>query len=85
MIKLAVSGSQGRMGQAISKLAFSDPTQFDVTALLEHSSHSDIGQEINGIKIASDNNAIEDSDCLIEFTLPDGTITNLQACLVRNS
>ena len=72
MIKLAISGAHGRMGQAISQLAFADK-DFEVTTLLEHSAHPQLKEPINGIAVTADNTALAGCNALIEFTLPDGT------------
>ena len=80
MIKLAVSGSQGRMGQRITQLALAD-SEFKVTTLLEHPNHPKAKEPVNGIVIATDSNAIRGSDVLIEFTLPEATMGNLQSAV----
>ncbi len=83
MIKLAVSGCQGRMGQRITDLAFQDP-EFKVTTLLEHKDHPKSKETIHGLTISTDSNAMKDSDVLIEFTLPDATMINLQTAVKHN-
>jgi len=84
MIKLAVSGCQGRMGQSIAKLALEQANIFQLTTLLEHKDHPKSNEQINGIQISTDNSSLKGSDVLIEFTLPDGTIENLQAAVANN-
>ena len=78
MIKLAISGARGRMGQAIAKLADADP-ELTITALLEHTDHPEVGTECYGTQLTADNASIKGCDALIEFTLPDGTMANLKA------
>lgn len=80
MIKLAISGARGRMGQSIARLAFADQ-EFVVTTLLEHPAHPESQGEINGIALSTHNSALKNCNALIEFTLPDGTMENLKACL----
>ena len=80
MLKLAIGGVKGRMGQKITELAFADE-RFQVAAFLEHKDHASIGEKIENIEISSDNNRIEGCDVLIEFTLPQGTLENLEACV----
>lgn len=70
----------GRMGQKIYALASKD-SRFKITALLEHENNPSIGKKINGIVITSDNNELEGSDVLIDFTLPDGTLDKLDTCI----
>lgn len=84
MIKLAISGARGRMGQAIAKLADADP-EIQITTLLEHSDHPDIGNAYLGLTLSQDNSLLSACDALIEFTLPDGTIANLRAAVEHNT
>lgn len=81
MIKLAISGAQGRMGNTITRLALKDPQTFKITALLEHKDHPKLKERIEGLSISADNNSIKGSDVLIEFTLPEPTLENLAACV----
>jgi len=76
MIKLAISGCRGRMGQAITKMAKED-SDFKITTLLEHKNHPQANQP--GVSI--DNSSLKGCDALIEFTLPEGTMENLAACV----
>lgn len=80
MIKLAVSGCQGRMGQSIIGLALAD-NDFTLTALLEHKDHPKANETMHGLKIDTDNIAIKESDVLIEFTTPEATLENLHVCM----
>jgi 4-hydroxy-tetrahydrodipicolinate reductase len=80
MIKLAVSGCQGRMGQSITRLAFADH-DFTLAALLEHKDHPKAGAAVHDLRISTDNAVLRGCDVLIEFTSSDATIANLQACL----
>lgn len=80
MIRLVVSGCYGRMGQRITHLAAEDKN-FQLTNLLEHSSHPSLGEEFHGVKIHSDPHTMKGSDVLIEFTTPEATIANLQCCV----
>lgn len=77
MIKLAVSGSQGRMGQRITALALADK-KFKIGALLERPGATG---SVEGIKISPSNDSLKGCDALIEFTTPDATIANLKACV----
>ena len=80
MIRLAITGFCGRMGQRIYALAKNDRS-FSVVALLDRADHPDIGKVIDGIAITSDRSAIKKADVLIDFTLPEPTEENLKACL----
>lgn len=65
MIKICVSGSKGKMGSRIAELAKDD-------AEFELSGSFDAGEDPQGL--------IEACDCLIEFTVPEATIKNLELC-----
>ena len=66
MIKICVGGSNGKMGSRIIELA-KEGKAFDVTGQF------DMGDDPKA--------AIENSDCLIEFTSPEATINHLGICL----
>ena len=83
MIKLAISGCRGRMGESITRLAFKDH-EFVVTTLLEHKDHPQIHEKINGLPIHTIPSALQGCDVLIEFTTPAATIEHLQACLAHD-
>ena len=79
-MKLAISGAHGRMGQTIAKLAFADP-EIEVVALLEQAGHPKAAEPVNGAEVSTDNSCILPANALIEFTLPEGTLQNLEAAL----
>lgn len=80
MIKLAISGCQGRMGLRISQLAQEDK-DFKIVSLLEQANHPAISGQIDKIQITADINSIQGADVLIEFTSPQATIEHIEACL----
>ena len=84
MVNLSVSGAWGRMGQAIIKLALQNPKTFKITTLLEYKDHPKLKEKVNGIAVSADNNSLKGADVLIEFTLPEATIENLNACVKHN-
>ena len=65
MIKLAISGYKGKMGQRITALAAEDK-EFNITAKIE------VNDSVEAVKAA---------DVLIEFTAPAATIEHLKACV----
>lgn len=77
MIRLAVSGCQGRMGQRIVALAFADKT-FKISALLERAG---VSGQVQNIPISPSNESLKGSEVLIEFTTPEATMANLKACV----
>jgi 4-hydroxy-tetrahydrodipicolinate reductase len=79
MIKLAISGCQGRMGQRITALALADKA-FKISALLENKDRPDVPLLSNQIPVNFDASALKGSGVLIEFTSPEATIAHLKAC-----
>lgn len=79
MIKLAVSGCHGRMGQRITFLATEDK-DFKITNLLEHKDHPKSSENLQGIKVNTDPETLKGSDVLIEFTSPEATLHHLKVC-----
>jgi len=79
MIKLAISGCQGRMGQRITALALYDKG-FKISALLENKNRPDVPLLSHNIPVNFEDTALRASDVLIEFTTPEATILHLKAC-----
>jgi len=80
MIKLAVSGCQGRMGLRIVHLSQEDK-DFEIVSLLEQANHPAVSGQVNKIKITPDPNSIKGADVLIEFTSPEATLQHIEACV----
>ncbi|MEI7999177.1 MAG: 4-hydroxy-tetrahydrodipicolinate reductase [Candidatus Omnitrophota bacterium] len=80
MIKLAVSGCCGRMGQRISALSLPDKF-FKLSALLEGQSREGMPAKFHNVPVSFSNEAIKGAKVLIEFTTPEATIANLKACV----
>ncbi len=80
MIKVAVVGCMGRMGQRISELA-SKNKDFQLYALIESPTRHDVPESLCGVKISRDINFIKGADVLIDFTIPEVTVQNVDACL----
>jgi len=78
MVKIAVSGALGRMGQRIISLALKD-TSLKVVFGLESSSHPDIGKKTMGIEVTADLSRLTEVDCLIDFSIPSASINNALA------
>ena len=79
MIKLAVSGCCGRMGQRITDLALKDKA-FKISALLENKNRPDVPLMSFNIPVNFKDDALKNSKVLIEFTTPDATMDHLKAC-----
>lgn len=80
IIRLAVTGAGGRMGRAL--LAASSLDQhFAIAAALEHAASPLIGTQVNGFTVSADlDAALANSNVLIDFTRPEGSMTHLAAC-----
>ncbi len=79
MIKLAVSGCLGRMGQRITSLALEDKT-FKIVSLLENKDHPNISQSFLNIPVSTDSSTLKGAQVLIEFTTPQATLEHLEVC-----
>lgn len=79
MIKLAISGCQGRMGQRITALALNDKV-FKIAVLLENKNRPDVPLLSHNIPVNFEDTALKGSDVLIEFTTPEATIEHLKSC-----
>ena len=86
-MKIAVSGSAGRMGRRIIALASDNPA-IEIAAALEVKSNPLIGQDAGvlagigniGVAISDDvYGAIAKSDVLIDFSAPEATMDHLRA------
>ncbi|MDR0440079.1 MAG: 4-hydroxy-tetrahydrodipicolinate reductase [Candidatus Accumulibacter sp.] len=90
-LKIAVAGATGRMGRMIIEAVLKDET-FELAAAIDLPGHPLIGrcvgELVSGlagipceVKVSSDIEAgIALSDCLIDFTRPEGTLAHLAAC-----
>lgn len=79
MIKLAISGCQGRMGQRILDLALRDKS-FKIACLLEHQGRPGVLSTTFGLPVSFDPSALKGSQVLIEFTSPEATLEHLRIC-----
>jgi 4-hydroxy-tetrahydrodipicolinate reductase len=88
MVRIAVAGAGGRMGQALIEATLSDPglvlaAAFDVAGspLTGHDAGERFGRA-TGVVVGSDADAAAASaDVLIDFTRPEGTLAHLAACV----
>ena len=79
MIKVAVAGCQGRMGKRITELV-SQNKDMKITAIIERPDCPGVPDAVAGVKVARDINAIKGADVLVDFTAPEATMKNLEAC-----
>jgi 4-hydroxy-tetrahydrodipicolinate reductase len=80
VIKLAVSGAMGKMGQRILALA-SEDRSFKITLPLEWSGCPNLGADCFGAPLLSDPALIKICDGLIEFSSVEATLEHLTYCL----
>ncbi len=90
MIKIAVCGAAGRMGQRIIVAAVEAGCK--VSGVLERPNHPQIGQDAGliagcgqlGVAITDNLNAVvEGCDVLIDFTTPKVSLKNLEVCSLK--
>ncbi len=87
-MKIAVAGSSGRMGRTLIEAVLSD-RDLTLSAALEVAGSPQLGKDAGetlghacGVAIGADYAAgIAASDCLIDFTRPEGSLLHLQACV----
>jgi 4-hydroxy-tetrahydrodipicolinate reductase len=90
-IRYAIAGSSGRMGRTLIEALQHDGTGV-LAAALEHASSPFVGRDAGelagapcGIRITADlEGALAVSDCLIDFTRPEGTLLHVDACRRRH-
>lgn len=88
MVKIAVSGAAGRMGQRIIN-AITEAEGVELSGALERPGHPLAGQDAGiiaglgalGVAISDDlNSVIAGCDVMIDFTAPKVSLKNLEAC-----
>jgi 4-hydroxy-tetrahydrodipicolinate reductase len=91
MIRLGICGACGKMGKMITALAAKDK-EFKIVSALEREGHESAGKDLRsatgidipGVKITTDlNAAFTGIDCMIDFTLPEPTLTHLKAAVSK--
>ncbi|MDY3331189.1 MAG: 4-hydroxy-tetrahydrodipicolinate reductase [Pelistega sp.] len=85
-MRIAISGANGRMGRMLIEAVLNHP-ELTLTVALDHESSAALGQDAGaflgqttGVIISSDLNQLQQADCLIDFTRPEGTLKHLAAC-----
>lgn len=91
MVKIAVCGAAGRMGQRII-VAVKEAEGAELSGALERPGHELVGQDAGllagvgklGVAISDDLNAVvKGCDVLIDFTTPKVSLKNLEACALQ--
>ncbi|MFH1519199.1 MAG: 4-hydroxy-tetrahydrodipicolinate reductase [Candidatus Omnitrophota bacterium] len=80
MIKVAVSGACGKMGERIVALA-QKAKKLDLVLGLEDKNHPDIGKLKGKVKISGNPQDIVGCDCLIDFSAPKAALEYLDYAL----
>ncbi|MFH1552317.1 MAG: 4-hydroxy-tetrahydrodipicolinate reductase [Candidatus Omnitrophota bacterium] len=88
MVRIGISGACGKMGRRIAEVASKD-LGVKISAAMEKSDIPEKGKDLGlvigsaalGVEIVSDLEKVCDGiDCLIEFSLPEGTLEHLEIC-----
>lgn len=84
MIRIAVSGACGRMGEHVLRVADRDP-EASVVAALEAKGHPSVGREVgSGLQVVDDPDAgLAGADVCIDFSKPEGTLRLLEAAVAH--
>jgi len=92
MIKIAITGAAGRMGKTLLE-AVQQTQGATVTVAIERAGSSLVGSDAGelagigrlGVTVVDDLQSAGDFDVLIDFTLPEVTMTNLAVCRARGA
>jgi 4-hydroxy-tetrahydrodipicolinate reductase len=87
-MKIAIAGSAGRMGRALIEAVLAS-ADLKLSAALDISSSPQLGKDAGeavggacGVLVSADYAAgVAASDCLIDFTRPEGSLLHLDACV----
>jgi len=90
MIRAAVNGAAGRMGQLLVKL-ICESKEFQLVSALERADHPDLGKDAgtlagtrpSGIPLSSE--LVQPVDVLIDFSSPDSTLQRVSECIKKRS
>ena len=85
MTKIAITGAAGRMGRRIAALAI-ESERFEIASAMEVPGHPDIGRDVGelagvgtfGVDVTAE--LIGEPDVVIDFSLPEGTMTYVPLC-----
>ena len=85
-MRIAITGASGRMGRMLIEAVLNHP-ELSLGAALDHEGSSALGQDAGaflgqntGVLISTDLQQLDNCDCLIDFTRPEGTLNYLAAC-----
>jgi 4-hydroxy-tetrahydrodipicolinate reductase len=77
--QIVVVGAMGRMGEMV-RAAVGRDDDLALGGALERAAHPQLGSQVDGVTLTDDPKAaITGSDCVIDFSIPESTLANLQA------
>src|SRR5699024_11492782 len=85
-MKVAITGANGRMGKMLIEAVLQSSDMQLCAALVrpgDAAAGTDAGAFLGqqtGVLLTDDLAALKEADCLIDFTLPEGTMRHLAAC-----
>lgn len=89
-MRIAIAGANGRMGRMLIEAVLSSH-DMQLTVALDHAGSEAIGKDAGaflgketGVLISDDLSQLQQADCLIDFTRPEGTMNHVAACLAHN-
>jgi 4-hydroxy-tetrahydrodipicolinate reductase len=79
-VKVAIAGAGGRMGRTLIDAVRAD-AGLSLSAAFDVPGSDTLGTQLGGVQVISDfGKAIAQSDVVIDFTRPEGTLAHLEAC-----
>lgn len=86
-MNIAITGSSGRMGRTLIESVLNQK-DLNLRVALDHANSQALGQDagtyigvVTNINITSHLADLQDADCLIDFTRPEGSLQYLKACV----
>jgi 4-hydroxy-tetrahydrodipicolinate reductase len=80
-MKVAIAGAGGKMGRALIEAVLADGS-LTLAAALDVATSTAIGSQAGGVTVGSDiKAAVSAADVLIDFTRPEGTLAQVEACV----
>ena len=87
VIRVAVAGASGKMGQAVIAELLGAPKQFQLYAAFDQPGSPLIGRDAaerlglsSGVQVTEGSEACKGAEVLIDFTRPEATMAHLQVC-----
>ena len=88
-MRIAIAGASGRMGRMLIE-AITQSTDLQLTVALDIAGAPMLGQDataflgkLSGVLITDQLSTLKQTDCLIDFTRPEGSLEHLKACVTH--